>query len=65
MNNPVVILVLSCIVYPLICWVPITVLITLSGIGRIKFRSPLDVKRLPAQAGQRDRVGYGGTRETH
>ena len=62
MNNPTVLLILNCLVYPLVCWVPLTVLVTLHLVGRIKFRSPLDVKRLPAQASQKDVAGYGGSR---
>ena len=61
MNNPVVLLVLNCIIYPLVCWVPITVLVTLSAIGRIKIQPPIARKDLVVrQQSNRDVAGFGG-----
>jgi hypothetical protein len=60
MNNPVVLLILNCICYPAICWVPITVLVTLSAIGRIKLQPPIARKDLVVRNANRDVAGFGG-----
>ena len=63
MNNPIVLLLLNCIIYPLLCWVPPVVLITLGVVGRIKFQSPIGRKDLVVRTPQnRDVAGFGGPR---
>ena len=64
-TSPEVLLLLNCICYPLICWVPFVVLITLKVTGRVKFRSPLSYEGdRPGQAPQagaaarRDPAGF-------
>jgi hypothetical protein len=63
--SPEVLLILNCIFYPLLCWVPPTVLIVLSMTGRLKLRSPIQMhegqrRPLPSmrQDVKRDPTGY-------
>jgi hypothetical protein len=60
MNNPWVLLFLTCIGWPLLCWFPITGLVLLVR-GSYKLRSPIVSKELTVQP-HRDVAGFGGPR---
>jgi hypothetical protein len=64
-TSPEVLLILNCLCYPLLCWVPMTTLVVLKVTGHLKLRNPIqfgaqDRRSIPAmrEAAKRDPSGF-------